>query len=136
MDFKERLEIDLSASTMDCLLLMAEGNPGATSVLWELTKINNGYSAILTLDDMNIRGTQIWIGYKDYCNSDIIEFFKCVSRRDQSMVDRINEEGRCGNHIHKAVKSGGQFKREFLVRNVTSKSEIKRMIRPQVDGKE
>jgi hypothetical protein len=58
---------------MDTLILMAEGNPGALNVLIELEKSDNLVWA-MHLDDMNIRGTQIWLGYKDYCKQDLNKF--------------------------------------------------------------
>jgi len=118
---------------MDCLLLMSEGNPGAASVLSKLVELNSrSYAALMILDDMNIRGTQIWVAFKDYCNENLNYFYDCILSRDQGMIDKVNEEGRRGNHIHKAVKGGAQVCREFL----TSKTENKRMLRPEEEKHE
>jgi len=122
----ERNELDLSfldlkkfsdSSSLDVFVQMAEGNPGAASVLGRLINMPMGFDAIMALDDMNIRGTQIWVGFKDYCNQDIVAFIELVLRRNEGLVDRINMEGRRGNHPYKAVacKQGSKVsKREFL----------------------
>ena len=102
-----RKEIDMMASTMDFLVAMSEGNPGAINVLMQMMdKSEMGLLDILSLDDMNIQGTQIWIGYKDYCGQDIDKFIECVRNRDNDMIAKINEEGLRGNHKDKAVYSG------------------------------
>lgn len=62
---------------------------------------------ILDLDDMNIRGTQIWVGYSDYCGKDIAKFKELVRARDHKMIAHINREGVRGNHTAKAVAHGG-----------------------------
>ncbi len=95
---------------------MSEGNPGAVSVLTQF--INDDIKdlmLLLSLDDMNIRGTQVWIGYKDFCKEDIEKFKACIHTRDADMITKINMEGLRGNHKHKAVTSGASYdKRELL----------------------
>jgi hypothetical protein len=133
---KEREEISLNGSYLDLVTTMAEGNPGAVTVLAQLLKQPNGELLIFGLDDMNIRGTQIWIGYKDYCGCILNNFVNCITKRDHRMVEKINEVGLKGNHIHKAVSSGGSYHREFLKGakgdlgfDSASKPKPKRMIR-------
>lgn len=102
----EREELRLNENLMDWLQKMAEGNPGALTVLLTALKEKGTQEMgelILFLDDMNIRGTQIWIGYKDYCDCDIDKFVGCIKEKDQAMIDKINEVGREGNHSWKAV---------------------------------
>jgi hypothetical protein len=126
-----RKEIDCSLirNTNSTLGLMAEGNPGAISVLASLLKEENGIFLVLGLDDMNIRGTQIWIGYKDYCRSDIERFIECVLHRDKGMVETINKEKLAGNH--KAVTSGACYNRELLKKDFKKQEPkpMKRLIR-------
>jgi hypothetical protein len=107
----ERPEIDLGGTVMDFLVTMSEGNPGAITVLSQVLKSDEdlGFLLVLQLDDMNIRGTQVWIGYKDYCGQDIDKFIDCVKNRDPEMIRAINEEGVKGNHKDKAVHSGASF---------------------------
>lgn len=111
---RKRKELDLDATILDTLILMSEGNPGAAQVLAEISKQKNGLTAILLLDDMNIRGTQIWVGFKDYCREDTLKFMNCIFSKDAEMVKKINDEGRKGNHPYKAVKEGAYGKREML----------------------
>jgi hypothetical protein len=104
----ERKPIDFYGTTKDTICLMSEGNPGALSVLMQMFNNNpdDGILAILHLDDMNIRGTQIWIGYKDHCGQDIDKFKEAIFNRDSDMIRTINQEGLNGNHKDKAVPSG------------------------------
>ncbi len=115
---ERRKDIDLNMNMIDLLILMSEGNPGAASVLAQLAKREDGFIRILSLDDMNIRGSQIWVGYKDVCGSDIDKFIRAIKNRDTEMIDHINEKGILGNHEHKAVKSGASMlnNRELLIR--------------------
>lgn len=97
------------ASTLDDIIVqMSEGNPGAMNVLLDMIDHdpNNAILSILSLDDMNIRGSQIWIGYKDHCGQDMDNFIKAVQERDTAMIDKINEQGALGNHKEKAIPSG------------------------------
>ena len=132
MNDEKRKEIDVASSTMDMLILMAEGNPGAVTVLAQLLKEENGIVLVLGLDDMNIRGTQIWIGYKDYCGNDIKKFAEYILKRDKGMIEKINQEGLRGNHNHKAVEGGAAFAnpgRQFLKVTKPNPTKPKRMIR-------
>ena len=85
-----REEVSYTGTTMDLMVLMAEGNPGALSALIELSKGELGLIDILHLDDMNVRGSQIWLGYKDHCDGDIEKFRTCIRQRDPEMVSTIN----------------------------------------------
>jgi hypothetical protein len=86
-----RKKIELNDTMLDIVTKMAEGNPGALSVLVEIIKRNDIIDNILSLDDMNIRGCQIWVGYKDYCNKDIEKFVSSIKNRDPLMVKTINK---------------------------------------------
>jgi len=89
----ERKKIQLEDSLQDVIVKMAEGNVGALSVLITMLNTNamDCFLWMLHLDDMDIRGSQIWIGYKYFCNSNLEEFIKCIVTRDQGMIDKINE---------------------------------------------
>ncbi|MBU2249610.1 MAG: hypothetical protein KKD77_22880 [Gammaproteobacteria bacterium] len=112
----EREEISLNDSVFDVVKTMSEGNPGAISVLMQIMKKDEqfGLIHILCLDDMNIRGTQIWIGYKDFSGSDIDVFIENIKTRNPEMISLINEHGRKGNHQWKAVDSGASRSRQKL----------------------
>lgn len=68
-----------------------------------------GLGIILNLDDMNIRGSQIWLGYKDHCGQDLEVFKKAIDDRDPKMIELINHHGMLGNHPHRAVHGGASF---------------------------
>lgn len=76
------------------MMKMSEGNPGALTVLMQIVEKdpNLGLLQILNLDDMNVRGTQIWIGYKDHCGENIDLFIEKMKARDADMVATINRE--------------------------------------------
>lgn len=96
---------------MDTLLAMAEGNPGAGTVLGEMMNGEDpaGLTLVLHLDDMNIRGTQIWIGYKNHCGSDLKVFLQAIKDRDPAMVATINEMAALQGTKEKAVTRGASF---------------------------
>ena len=116
-----REKIVLSEDVLDIMIKMSEGNSGAATVLaylhGELALLNEppgprGRTGLLVmllnLDDMNIRGSQIWVGFKDHCNSDIAWFKRAILARDPDMVDTINAV--CGGQGHeKAVVHGGSL---------------------------
>lgn len=82
----KREKIGLMDTGAQVLLKMAEGNPGAITVLAEMTKGGtDGFFAILGLDDMN--------------------------NRDTAMVEKINEVCAPTAQDEKAVTYGASFKR-------------------------
>jgi len=106
-----REPIKLTDSLQDVLVTMSEGNPGAINVMMSILEYvgpSIGYMNILSLDDMNMRGPQIWIGYKDHCGQDIKKFVKCIQERDPIMIKAINN-GRSKGHT--AVTSGASNNR-------------------------
>ena len=70
---------------------MSEGNPGAINILMDMVFCGlDGYFAIHELDKMNIRGTQIWVAFKDYCHGDLDAFLESISNSDPKMLEAIN----------------------------------------------
>lgn len=65
--------IILSDTIVDATIKMADGNPGAVTVMAELLKMQDGFIALAHLDDAGIYGPNIWLAYKDVCGSDINE---------------------------------------------------------------
>lgn len=110
-----RENFSLNENIEDILFKMSEGNLGALNVLMQIMATSDQFfSHLLLLDDMNIRGTQIWLGYKDFSGSDVEVFMKNIETQNADMIICINEEGRNGNHEWKAVKSGALHSREML----------------------
>lgn len=89
---RTRERIDLSDSPMDVLLKLAEGNPGAATALGNLMKDGSeGIILALHLDDMGMRGEQIWVAFNDYCKRDLIAFCEAIKNRDKGMVAMVNQ---------------------------------------------
>ena len=86
-----RKKITIHDTVFDVALKMAEGNPGAVTVITQILQDKEmGLFRLLDLDDMNIRGSQIWVGYKDYCDEDLPSFVDAIKKRDSEMVNVIN----------------------------------------------
>lgn len=106
-----REKLELEDTGLDTLVKMSEGNPGAITAITQL--LNEGienYFLILGLDDMNIRGSQIWQVYKYYCEEDVEKFKKVIQDRDADMIQFLNEQNAFeGNE--KAVSGGASFDR-------------------------
>lgn len=107
---ENRKPIGLDTTLMDTLVIMSEGNPGALRVIMDLCKSVKDFFLILGLDDMNIRGWQIWVGYKDFCKSDMNKFIECIKNRDSDMVNTINREATMMKVDTRAVCSGASFR--------------------------
>jgi hypothetical protein len=107
-----REELHESDMSMPVILKMAEGNPGATWVLLELLKKPYGALLIYGLDEMNMRGAQIWIGFKDFCHENIDQYADIIRHRDKPFVDYVNQVAAKSGIIEKAVTSGGKSQAE------------------------
>ncbi len=73
-------KINLGMSFMEMISVMSEGNPGAITVLAEIIKADpiTGVIKILNLDSLDIRGSKIWMLYKDCCGQDMDKFFRTL----------------------------------------------------------
>lgn len=87
---RKKITFDMDPLTM--IVAMAEGNPGAVRVLTELIKADPmGIIEMLNFDDMNMRGSQIWVAYKDYCGCDIHKLRDAIKARDAEMIEMVND---------------------------------------------
>jgi len=105
---KQRDRLDIT----DWAMCMSEGNPGALSVLLQLMELDAdgaGLMAILHLDDMNIRGSQIWIAYKDHCDQNIEVLAEKIRNRDKEMIATVNRKS--GPDYPIAVEHGASYER-------------------------
>lgn len=106
-----REKIDINDTVIETYIKMAEGNPGAMTAMGALTTEDPmAFMLILGLDDMNIRGSQIWQVYKYYCNEDVNKFKEVIHNRDKDMVQYINEQNAAEGQ-EKAVSGGASFDR-------------------------
>jgi len=110
-----REALNVHDDMLSVIMQMGEGNPGAIRVLMELMKADqiDGFMRLLDLDDMNIRGSQVWLGYKDHCGEDMDTFMAAVRDRDKDMVSTINAQRWPKDTAEVAVANGASFaKRE------------------------
>lgn len=109
-----REQIELNDSILTALVKMAEGVPGAIVGLSALLKADKtGGMLLLGLDDMNIRGSQVWEAYKYLYHENAERFAQAVSKRDPKMVDFINQEMASVGE-EKAVTGGASFDRNKM----------------------
>src|SRR4051812_45042298 len=74
-----RKRITLTGTTLDLIMTMSEGNPGAVTALGALMKDDDmALMRILDLDDMGMRGSQIWVAFKEHCKCDVEVFRKAL----------------------------------------------------------
>lgn len=80
--FKDQSVIKLEDTTLDMVMKMSEGNPGAVSVIAQILKTGalidpddafGGLGTILHMDTWGIRGPKIWMLYKDVCGQDLVK---------------------------------------------------------------
>lgn len=137
----KRMNLTGNTGFIEFIDQMSEGNPGASVVLMSAIdgKAVAGFMNILNLDDMNIRGTQIWLGFKDYCKEDLKLFWESVQNRDANLVEAINRENAKQNGKYKAVVSGASYNNpEEIVFSEQEKKEFAskpKMVHPQAKEK-
>jgi hypothetical protein len=111
MNFEKREDIEPDHSLMDLIILMGEGNMGGMSVATKLAYTGeDGCFLLLHLDDMNIRGTQLWIAFKDVCHENMEDFIRYIKDRNTQMIDIVNEVGLVNDCLWKAVQGGASTK--------------------------
>ena len=110
---------------------MSEDVPGAMIGLTELMKSDEeGVLLLLSLDDMNIRGDQIWEAYRYLYDEDGRKFAEAVKNRDAKMVEFINEElALVGGE--KAVIGGAYFDRNKVPAKYRFTEEEVKQLRAQ-----
>lgn len=86
----EKLNLNDSMATV--VMKMSGGNPGALRVCTELLAHPDG-TLLLHMDDMGIRGSSIWLAYKDFAGQNIEVLAKALKDRDQAMVNTIRAAG-------------------------------------------
>lgn len=101
---------------------MSEGNPGALDAMMQAIRQIETPSLVceflLSLDDMNMRGQQIYVAYSDYSGRDAMKFVENAVLRDPEMVAKVNREcayhSEYGSFLHKAVTAGGSSNRQMF----------------------
>ena len=106
-----RPKIQLEDTMFDVIYKMSEGLPGAIVGITALMNADsNGFMLLLGLDDMNIRGSQIWEAYKYLYHEDGKKFAEAIINRREDIVDFVNQElASVGKE--KSVTGGASFDR-------------------------
>ena len=98
----KRHKLDVSMDPEEIFEIMTEKHTMAAYIVAEIaSKHSDGIGIVLDMDDMNIRGIQIYTAYL-ICKSDIKVLAEKVFNRDQQLCDDINKN----LYIHKAVPRG------------------------------
>lgn len=80
-------KIELTDTPMSAMVKVADGNPGAVTVLMRLFAINpevdpqdimGGLGPIMTLDSHGIYGSEIWEFWKVMCKGDFVHLLACM----------------------------------------------------------
>lgn len=81
-----------SPEVVDQLVRMSKGNPGGATVLAKLFEgvdLEEAKKDVNTLDEAEIYGGNLWIGFKDLCSQDIEQFRKKLKEDD--LVEQIKK---------------------------------------------
>ena len=79
-----------SDTVKDAIIKIAEGNPGALSILMKMFGLLNPTDAVIMvahLDDMDITGSLIWCAYKDVYKEDLLRFVSMIPQRKKFLKD-------------------------------------------------
>lgn len=84
-------KITVNDTFEDIIIKLSMGNPGAVTVCASVVnKVGlDGFITLCHLDDMKIRGSNIWICYKEYCNFDIDKFIDLIKKQDHEMKNFV-----------------------------------------------
>lgn len=91
----DRPPLDLATARIeDAIFELSEGNPGAINAMMIVyTGVSRkAVPFLIGLDDMNIRGSQIWVAFKDAASGDPQKLAELVIARDKSLVATVNRE--------------------------------------------
>lgn len=84
----------MQQSLMDILALVSEGNPGALTVLVNICKHRvDAADIIAQIVAMNMRGSSIWLGFKDFAGENLDVFCDAVLHNDATMITKIIQNG-------------------------------------------
>lgn len=83
-------------TTMDLMLKMSEGNPGALTTCMELFQLGTpGVVALINLDDIGLYGEKLYMLWNDCCGRDASKVVRVVEARnfgklsDQDIRDHV-----------------------------------------------
>ena len=65
-------------NTMDIVMTMCEGNPGALNVLMQMMNDPRGFMDILLCDSLDIRGSKLYMLHNDCCKRNNDKFYRTL----------------------------------------------------------
>jgi hypothetical protein len=101
------MKIDLQDSILDVITKMSEGNPGAVTVCLNIIKNGEaidpdnalgGLGIILSLDTLGLYGPNIWMLFKDVCESDLAQMLAVLRGWQLGMISDIQVRHAVENH--------------------------------------
>lgn len=88
--------LDINKDTVkDGILKIAEGNPGALTVLTQLIKLRDGWMSVGEFDRLRLYGPMIWLCYKDLLGNDInklLELLLSGKLAEEINIRRLEDE--------------------------------------------
>jgi len=80
---------------LNACVKLAEGNPGAAQVCALILRADPdwGYCTLLDLDDMGLRGSAIWVAYKDYAKQDLPTLVRALKERSPELIAAMQSAG-------------------------------------------
>jgi len=106
-----RAKLSLTADWNEVLDTMSEGHYGSTDALLQIIQRSpSPLDTIFDLDDMNMRGRQIWHAWHDVCGQDMTAFVQRVTDRDPNLVAAVN--ALTPEEPERAVRQGGSFRQK------------------------
>ena len=80
----------MNSELHEIMLLIARGNPGALTVLMQLSQMGAaGVSTIIKIGDLGLRGSSIWVAYKDFAKQDIQALIIAIMSEDPVMLEAV-----------------------------------------------
>lgn len=120
-------KITLTDTSMDVILKMSNGNPGAMDVIMKLLTLNDsmgGLGKILLLDTYEIYGTDIYILYNDICRRSLSKMVAVI---------RATQIGFFNNDILKKALQDSSGKHLIPVDELYRKVKEKKLFRLEIE---
>lgn len=87
----ERITLDMTIK--QAIIALAEGNPGAVTVMCEILKQAptidpdcESFLIILQLDSLGLYGSKIWIVYKDICGENMLDMLTALRAHQLGII--------------------------------------------------
>jgi hypothetical protein len=104
-----RAKLSATATWNEITDIITEGHFGSADALLQIIRrAPSPLDIIFDLDDMNMRGRQIWHAWHDVCGQDMAAFVQRVTDRDSALVDGVN--ALTPGEPERAVRQGGSFR--------------------------